>query len=920
MLGILSTVGTVVTVAFAVLLVLFILINVLRGLAKGIIPAALNLVGIFLAGISAIFIAVPLGKVLSKIIMDTAMGFVNSNVPQIGEFTEISPIIGELTVAIPTVIMTPILYMAVFLLLLGVFAIPIYFVKKFFKTEYPDLPKNGWAGAICGAVAGCALFVFLFSPIVGTFSMVGDAADVVIGIMEKGSDSETENDELANTEIYLKPVSAKADDAAEENDIAAYGKAVNSITDNFMFKFVSGVGGKAIYNSLTVFELKGEKVSVSKEFAVMADVFDDLSPLFDGGKPSNWGKEEADGIRKAAKDLGKSRIVSEVLADVISAASESWSKDEKFIGISMIQTGRASVDNFLAELFNTFKDTTVDTVSEDFGTLADVFGVMIEYKLLADIESGANITDTIAKEGFITDLLKTVMENDRFAGVSAAVINLGVHETLGILNVPETKSDVYDRFVDDVAKTINSANENSTDIENVKSDVYKHFADNGVEVEKEVTDYVTEYLMADFAGRTDVSDGEVGEFFAVAFASLENGGSADGASGISSDSLGGDIIFLENKYSGAKELNSIFGDIIENGGSTPALENVNWEGLSTLTDRETFETSAVTAESLKVSKEAITALSSEELLTECQKLEEMIGSVTTFTSSLENAGGDILGGSDVKALGQALNALDTSIILSSVSGSMIEAALKSDMVQNNVAISDETVKTMIYSDDTDYENILVSVQNTNNIIAGLGKPSDSGEEMSEEELNKNLAWLLGDMSESTAGIIGDIFDAETVIKLGIPEENAEKIANTVNVFFAKMAASKADTSDPNDKDVKASKTIFKFISALKHPSTNVFEQTGLTVEETVHIFMDSEISRETLVGAAYENDRLVVDAFGLSGKVSDSDKATLENILKSEAQKNYSSAKDKTEYERSICAIGAILGIDVSRDFHSWVR
>ena len=31
--------------------------------------------------------------------------------------------------------------------------------------------------------------------------------------------------------------------------------------------------------------------------------------------------------------------------------------------------------------------------------------------------------------------------------LAAAGINLGVHETLGILNVPETEGEVYDRFV-----------------------------------------------------------------------------------------------------------------------------------------------------------------------------------------------------------------------------------------------------------------------------------------------------------------------------------------------------------------------------------------------------------------------------------------------------------------------------------------
>ena len=69
----LNIAATVFNVIFLVIFFLFILINVLRGLSKGIVATAVRTVFIFISGLLAIFIAVPIGKVVSK----TAVGFIN---------------------------------------------------------------------------------------------------------------------------------------------------------------------------------------------------------------------------------------------------------------------------------------------------------------------------------------------------------------------------------------------------------------------------------------------------------------------------------------------------------------------------------------------------------------------------------------------------------------------------------------------------------------------------------------------------------------------------------------------------------------------------------------------------------------------------------------------------------------------------
>ena len=277
-------------------------------------------------------------------------------------------------------------------------------------------------------------------------------------------------------------------------------------------------------------------------------------------------------------------------------------------------------------------------------------------------------------------------------------------------------------------------------------------------------------------------------------------------------------------------------------------------------------------------------------------------------------------GADVESLGNALNALDDSKILVEVSDSIIESALRSDMVQNNISVSDTAINSMLTSEETDYANILVTIKNTSNIIENIGKTDSLDGTVSEEELDDQLNWVLSDMTENTADVVGEIFDVQTVIKLGIPEEKAQNISDAVNVFFEKMAEAKPNTEDPEDKDVKASKTMFKFIAAVKTTNGNLFEETGLTVAETIHIFMDSEISRETLIAASYVDGKLVTDSFGLAQKITKNDKNEAINVLKAEVKANYASAEDKAEYKKAVCAIGAILDVDVSSSFDSWVK
>ncbi len=509
--------GTIVTIVFAIILILFVVLNVLKGLSKGLVPMAINTVFIVISGLLSVVVSVPLGKLVSKALAARIDSFTEGFIPGYGELASASSGIESLMSGISAVTVSILLYFVIFALLLALMLIPTHFIrKKLIDKFFPELPKVKWAGALCGLVTGLALFVFVCAPITGTLAMIGDASSVAFGILsDGGNDSGGEAFDDRENEVILLSSKKQTTSVAADDKVDVYNDVISPVTDNFFVKFTSAVGGKAIFNSLTVFEVDGKKVSVSKEVSVVADVFSALMPVLDGDAPSQWTKDDIKGIRSAAEKLSESELVSDILADVLSSAAEKWDKDESFLGIKMPEAEKSSVNNFLKEFFVSFKATTKDTVDEDLSTMADVLGQLQSHGMLKS--HGDDSSDAMKEEGFLSGLLEIIMKNERFKGSVATVINIGVHESLDVSDVPSRDSEEYISFVNDVTLLINEVNAEEASISEAQEKMQSLFISHNISAEKDITDHITTYLMLEFSGRTDVGYDEVDEFFAVAF-------------------------------------------------------------------------------------------------------------------------------------------------------------------------------------------------------------------------------------------------------------------------------------------------------------------------------------------------------------------------------------------------------------------
>lgn len=859
-MDIIAMLPTIVTIAFAVVLLLNILTNVLRGLSKGLFPTLVRLGSILVSGVLAAIVSVPIGRIIPGALVSKINEMISGMFPSYADILALSPSASDLMVGIPAIFISIILYFLLFGIFRLLMKIPERIIRKrVFEKRLAGAPKRTWAGALCGIVAGVAVFVFTTAPICGTLETVGDTAGAIVG--------------------------ERADDA--EDGFTVYGDVIEPISDGFFVKFTCSLGGRAVYNRLTVIEVGGEKVSINREVRVFSDVLKAVKPLLSGGGMSSLTRDDITLLSSASRRLSDSKIVSGLLADILSGAAQKWADGESFLGLGLPPAGEGGYSDFLIEFLLAFKNTTKETVGEDIGTLADVLALLYDSGMLENKE-GSSIADSLGKEGLISALLETVMKNERFSGTAAAIINLGVQSTLDTLGVPASSEDVYDGLVSDISNAVNS----DSNLEELEKKTYDSFEKRGIKTDKRVTDLTAKYLKEDFEGRQDVTEGEISTFLSVAFASAP--AQAKGPEPVS----------------GARDLAKALAALKNEG-----VEGINWDALHSLASRDTFITSLLTYETISVTKEALDALADSELSAECGKVEEMIIKFLKFSSSAKD--GNVIENADVASLGDALNIIEKSAILSEVSEDMIRAIFSSHLVKDHVKISDNTVDKMIESEDTDYNDILVSVQNTTGIINGLSKEEGK---ISDEALDEKIDYLLGDMSENTADVIGEVFDSENVQKLGVAEEKADKMADSLGVFFDKMAESDADTSNPEDKDVKATKAVFKFMAASKTDTSDVFAETGLTPDETVKTFMDSEISRETIVEASYSDGELQMDSFGLAEKLNEEGRNKALASMEEHVKENYENEEDKEQYEKTVIAIGALLGMDVSDDLASWIK
>jgi hypothetical protein len=192
----------------------------------------------------------------------------------------------------------------------------------------------------------------------------------------------------------------------------------------------------------------------------------------------------------------------------------------------------------------------------------------------------------------------------------------------------------------------------------------------------------------------------------------------------------------------------------------------------------------------------------------------------------------------------------------------------------------------------------------NGLVGALG-----ADETDDAKVEEKITWLIENMSPSSANVLKTLITPKMLQKYKIPAETSEKIANALGTMLTKMADSDAMTPEEYKNEAEAIKYFYHVaIDASKGTGNTIFG--GRLPEASVLLdrLMSSKVLSATVVETVYgpNGDEYNEDPMGVSGKVSENDRATWGNEIEA-----YADAHPGADLQ-TLKALGLIFGYEMN--------
>lgn len=484
---------TLLSVAIALIIGAFVLSGALKSFKKGftgaVISLAVSLVTLFLSVIVARVVSDPLSQLATRLI--NRLGIIDSI---LSLFPSVSDII---TIAIDAII-TPILFMLIFLVLRPVVnALTAILVSKAlrrlpydsgdckdedapFHVRYSKQLSVG-TGMICGLISA----MVLISPLFGTFKL----ANNVIGLFT-GEDAA-----IKISGINLSPLES----------LEKYGRDVSCLA-------LDELGGKHLYNSLACSSYEDETVYFAKELDSMTSVLSD----FDEIKGSLKDFQALDGesinvIRDTVNEIDDSLTFRLIAADFVSGAAGSWLNGDAYMGIARPSFG-ALGGSLVYEIVYVLSTCDQTNVCADVETVLNILDILNNSGILNENNYQtmlANIDENDTLDAVCGELQK----NPRMAHISAAVYQMALKATASAIDF-SLLGDDYDALMENMADTWNTISRKSYDyqVEYITRNAQEYAAEYGVEIPESAAQVTAQAIAEWFADDDEITASDIDYF------------------------------------------------------------------------------------------------------------------------------------------------------------------------------------------------------------------------------------------------------------------------------------------------------------------------------------------------------------------------------------------------------------------------
>ena len=403
-----STISTIILVVFFVCLI----IGFLRGIFKGAIKSGLD-AGVAL--LSAI-VTLPLTKGLTRVIVDSSilnlildklLGVLPSSVgfyvesikayleneATVKSVTEIA----ELIAAIPTILLSPILFILIFLVIFGILSIVSTVIKM---LVCPETKKIGFRiiGGVLSAAAYIVVLFVVIIPVTGYSNLASSVSSHCLEVIDENEKSKNENLVL-DLSIVKAPLKA----------VVEY---TEPITSNQVSRVMYAIGGKAIFSSLTTTKIDGVKLDVEVEANGAIDICSSAIKFL-GVEPKNYSKEQSDAINEINDAICDSEYLALLTSKLVSFIANEYYQGNDIFGIEKPNLGKDFNPTF-DKVLRVLKDTDSNDIRKDLRTISNIANGALEAGVIKEVTSAEiNVWEIVENEDLIELIFVELYINTR---------------------------------------------------------------------------------------------------------------------------------------------------------------------------------------------------------------------------------------------------------------------------------------------------------------------------------------------------------------------------------------------------------------------------------------------------------------------------------------------------------------------------
>ncbi len=463
-----------------VLCALWLIIGFLFGMRRGAAKAAgwlgINLVTLFWA------------VLLSSLLSSAVMPLVRERLV-LSETVRDLPALLDPMLAMMQMVLAAVLYPILFFPIRWIFkAIGLLILHKSLPEEETKPLKFSPIGAGLGVLSAFLVMCAFFAPM----AELSGNANTVAAALQTG---DIENERFAVIrKQYIEPIA--------EHPIMVLGRVV---------------GGPCVTAPLTTVKSGGVTTNLRVEAGAMTEMLDALLPIAGKGQ-AQIGSEALAAAHDAVDAFGRSRLLPNAAVSFLHIATEAWSRDEAFLGVTVPDLG-ASVTPTAELILENFGSTTPEGLRESLHTAVSLLEVLERHGVLSKAESeqeGA-LMEALSEEGLVEDIVLCVSEDASLRVLVPELVNICLRTMGDALGMKQDAAQVYGELMIELAEAMQISPEQTKAqrLAVLTDAVYEIGERYGLNITPAGAFYLSACLMSDFAEASDPTPAEMSAWFAA---------------------------------------------------------------------------------------------------------------------------------------------------------------------------------------------------------------------------------------------------------------------------------------------------------------------------------------------------------------------------------------------------------------------